>query len=197
MIIAIDLSLRSTGLTKFDDTGSLIDFKIVHYDTKDDIQLLQENSSAIISFINGITDKYPDKIIIEGLSFMATSSKKDLLWGNYWHLRVKLKEMFTHAQQIIVPVTRWRKMILTKERVEELKNQLGIVKIVRNKKGVERKKIEMPSGWQKEETLRNLDVITRNKFEEYIKQNRLHKKYIFDLTDSYFIGKWYLSENNS
>lgn len=162
----IDLSLRSTGISILDDNQRIVDCTLVCNPDQDE-EVLIKNSVDIISFLNWYQPKF---INLEGLSFGSLSSSKDILAGNFWYLRVALKQNFPDSNIKIVAVSSWRKYVLTKEFVRELKKQ------------------DLPKGWQKTECLKKLPEDVREKFEKYIHDNKLPKKSIFDLTDSYWIA---------
>ena len=83
MILAIDLSLRSTGVVILNDLGILEDFRIVANKEKDE-ELVIKNSKDILEFVKG---RWIEHVAIEGLSFMSVSASKDLIAGNFWFLR--------------------------------------------------------------------------------------------------------------
>jgi hypothetical protein len=186
MILAIDLSLRSAGVVLLNEDGVVDDFMIVANKELQDEALIKKNCLNILDFCRG---RNINKILIEGLSFASISSSKDIIAGNFWTLRVLLKDLFNYEFNI-VPVTRWRKQVISKERVKELEAELGEIVIKKNKKGKEVKRIKMPGGWQKKECVRCLPIGVKEMFDKYIKEKKLKKDSIFDLTDAYFLGMY-------
>jgi len=187
---SIDLSLRSTGITIMDEAQNLLDCRIVSNLELKNESLIIKNTNDIINFIKEYEDI--SSIFIEGLSFMGISNSKDLIYGNFWGLRCALHLTFIDKSVNIeiIPVTQWRKEVISKERQQELKETLGKYVIKKNKKGKEVKKFVMPVDWLKEECVRVLPENIRNVFEEYVKRCGFKKKSIYDLTDSFWLNKW-------
>lgn len=177
MIIAIDLSLRSTGLTCISRAGELLDFKIVTTKKEDyeDEMLLLYNTWNICGFISKFeltADEKIDGIAIEGLSFGGIGGKKDLLQGNFWVLLVHLKKHFFDIPVGKIPVLSWRAKVLSKEEQREAKK---------------------PKNGLKQAVIDKLPADVRSRFEEYLVENKLPKKCLEDLADSYFLGQYRLS----
>lgn len=114
--VAIDLSLRSTGLIAIKG-DRILEYIIIKSDAKklNKEELLIYNVEQIMNFI----DKYqPDVIGLEGLSFGSISASKDIIAGNFWHLRTAI---FKAGYQIeIVPVLTWRSPLFNKEERKKL-----------------------------------------------------------------------------
>jgi hypothetical protein len=187
MLLSIDLSLRSAGVVLFNLDGSIEDFMVTNNKESKDEDLLIKNANDILTFIKGRDIKI---VAIEGLSFASISSSKDTIAGNFWNLRCALKQTIDLYIQHIVPVTRWRKLVISKERVKELELEIGQIVIKVNKKGKESKKVKLPSGWQKKECVRVLPEEVNTRFSSYVKENKLKKEAIYDLTDAYWLGKY-------
>lgn len=173
---AIDLSLRSTGITIMGEDGSLIEYQLIANLTEKNEEIIIKNTKDTIKFLKDY-DTDLSHIIVEGLAFMGVSSNKDILYGNYWYLRCSLSLTFPNIPVTIVPVTQWRKDCISKERAKELKVIYGA-----NPK--------LKKNWQKIECLGLLPKDVKIKFEEYVSKGGFKKDSIFDLTDSYFIAKW-------
>ncbi len=184
MIIAIDLSLRSTGICAFQE-GKLIDFAIIasatgnektktHLPVFNGEGLLIYNAERIKWFINR-QDKYAlDGVVIEGLSFGGLSGNKDILQGNFWHIRC---ELFLECGQYnvpigIVPVTSWRSKTINKMEREEALEKYG-------------KKTYLKQG-----VYDKLPEEIKMRFQEYVTKNKLKKDAVYDLSDAYFLGKY-------
>lgn len=174
-MIAIDLSLRSTGLVSLNDsTFELEDFAVISNPDLNDEELIVENCRQIRNFVER---NYAENICIEGLSFGSVSSSKDLLAGQFWHLRTKLYKIGTLH---IVPVQRWRcRKIFSKEEYEYFKGM---------KDGLKWMVVDKIPG----------EITAR--FNEYIMKHNLKDKAIFDLCDAYMMAYFQiktLEENNN
>jgi len=127
VIVAIDLSLRSTGLVALQD-NRILEYDVITSDAKklNKEELLIFNSLKIMDFI----DKYqPDKIGLEGLSFGSISSSKDILAGNFWKLRT---DIFKAGYPIdIIAVLTWRSSLFNKEERKLLKENSKKLKLLR------------------------------------------------------------------
>lgn len=186
--IGIDLSLRSTGLCWNDGHGN-VEFKLIN-NKQDDEELLYKNTEAILDFLKG---KTVTEINIEGLSFGSLSGSKDILAGNFWHLRVKLWEKYSHIPINIIPVLTWRSPLFNKEERKAMKEaekqSKAMKKTLKGLKGNERKKkIEELGG--------SPDLACDIKYQTFLKLPKdIQEKIIkitdkngkYDLTDSYFI----------
>jgi len=186
MILAIDLSLRSAGMVILDKDGRVVDCMVTS--NKDDINeaLIKKNTNDIIQFIEGLDI---DTIAIEGLSFASISSSKDIIAGNMWYLRCMLTNIYNFDLHI-VPVSRWRSKVISPERTKELKRELGVEEVKKNKKGKETKRIKMPKNWQKNECLSCLPIDLKLLFKNYVESAKLKKEAIFDLTDAFWLGQF-------
>ena len=191
LIVGIDLSLRSTGICAVDFKGNLIDFTLIQSDSKtlNDEELLQYNSTEIVNFTDKIwranqylgvkaAVEHPEwvlsKIIIEGLSFGGISGNKDILQGNFWVLRTKLKEFGRDIPIEICPVTKWRSKVISKvEQREAKKND--------------------PKNGLKLACVEKLPSDVRDRFEKYLDENGIKrtksKDPLWDICDAYWISK--------
>ena len=181
MIVSLDISMRSTGVVVLSDNGKMVDFSIVSSKTITDEELMEHNITAILKFLEPYKEKI-GSIVIEGLAFMGTCRRKDLLYGNYWVIRYFLWQVFGDSVGYDhYTVSQWRKSVISKERAKEIKDA-----------GNAKKK-----GWQKIECVSHLPEDVKMAFELYVKENKIKKDSIYDLTDAYFMGKFKLSEKNS
>lgn len=169
---SLDVSMRSTGIVILDDDGNLIDKNIVSNPDEDNEELLDKNSKDITGFLKQFE---LTTISYEGLSFQGKSAKRDLIDGNYWHLRWSLKTHFPHCDIFIIPVERWRKQVIPLERKRELKQLI---------KDGEMKK----ANWHKNECVRVLPDDIRENFEIFVEERKLKKGSIYDITDAYWLG---------
>lgn len=171
---SIDVSMRSSGLVILDNKGNLIDRNIVSNSEIVDEELLDKNSKDIVEYL----EKFKlTTIAYEGLSFQGKSAYRDLIDGNYWHLRWSLKTHFPHCKTFVIPVERWRKQVIPLERKRELKQMI--------------KDGEIPkSNWHKNECVRVLPKEIRKNFETFLNKEGYKKGSIYDITDSYWLGQF-------
>lgn len=179
-IVSLDISMRCTGVVILSEEGELVDFTIVSSKTITDEELMEHNISAILKFLDPYKEKI-GSIVIEGLAFMGTCRRKDLLYGNYWIIRYFLWQVFgDNIEYNHYTVSQWRKSVISKERAREIKEA-----------GLDKK------GWQKIECVDRLPEDIRNKFASYIKENKIKKDGIYDLTDAFLMAQFKLLEKNS
>lgn len=198
MKIAIDLSLRSTGISVF-KSDTLIDFTICSNHTLKDEELITYNCNYICDYIQKQCLK-PSLIRIEGLSFGSISGSKDMIAGQFWVLRCELKKMFPGTVIEIISVKSWRCPLFTKEENKELSEAKKIFKAekkeIKGLKGVERNEarainvqLELNASI-KERTWEKLDIETQNKIVEFLKLNNYDFNSRYDICDSIFLGKY-------
>lgn len=182
MILALDVSMRCTGVCILSVEGELIDFGIVSNSEILDEELLDKNWRDVQKIIKPYKDNI-SHIVIEGLSFQSASKCRDLIDGNFWSIRHHLWKMFRGTKIEIVPVSRWRKLVIPIERQRELKELIkwGIVK---------------KNNWQKIECVYKLPDDVKEKFEDYLEKHN-YKNGLFDLTDSYFIGQYIVNKQKT
>lgn len=186
MIIGIDLSLRSTGIVSLNEDSTLSDFAIIasltgnekskskaNIPIKNQEELLIHNAKEICAFIDTqMSFSAIDGIALEGLSFGGISGSKDILQGNFWHVRCEIFKRFGDIPIGIIPITSWRAKVLDKKKKSKYLEIHGKKKYL--KQGVVD---ELPE-----------DV--REAFKEYIKLERFKKDSIYDLADAYFVTKF-------
>lgn len=196
MYLGIDLSLRSTGLV-FINKDTVI-YKLISSDSKNlnDEELLIYNSYQICKFIKECN---PTHIGLEGLSFGSISASKDILAGNFWHLRAEICILFPDIIVDIVPVLSWRSKLFNKEERTLLKENMGKVKALKeemkNFSKEDKKKLVLDN----EELILNSDIkyVTWKKVPEPYKsefEKIGFRKGAYDLSDAYHIAKYI--ENN-
>ena len=170
LTVAVDMSLRSTGLVILDKNNNLVNFKVIKTSAQD-FTVDEDLIDYVKNEIDMAIDEYKDGIkrfVIEGLSFNGFSARKDVIAGLYWAIRVMV--YFNHPSVLLgsVPVTTWRKRVMSgkefKEIKKECKNYL--------KDGVFSK---LPDGIAK-------------RFLLYIEENGLPFDSVYDLSDAYFLG---------
>lgn len=110
---AIDLSLRSTGISHVEEKR-ITDFFLVKNSDLNNEELVIDNCEKIINWMKE-KNASPDVIRVEGLSFNSTSGSKDIIAGQFWCLRCKLIQEFKDAKLEIIPVLTWRSPLFTKE----------------------------------------------------------------------------------
>lgn len=164
-MVAIDLSMRSTGIVCLTPQNKLIDFKIISAKKLEDEELLIWNANEIIKFCK---KNKPSYIVIEGLAYLAKSSRLDVIHGNFWNVRCEIKREFKNISVGVIPVLSWRNDLLSKEERKSAK-EIG-------REGIKIAVVD--------KLLKNVKV----NFENYIKKNKFSKKAIFDLADAFFLG---------
>jgi len=180
-LVSLDISLRSTGICIFDnESKNLIDFRIISNNKYNSEELLAYNIREFFDFLSKheIGKNSDDIIVIEGLSFNGICQSKDLINGNFWLVRYFLFLYFKNCQVNIIPVAKWRSSVLTKSVLKEIKLE-------------NRNKIKK---WQKIECVKLLPDDIKKIFSAYISGNKLSSQAIYDLTDSYFLGMYYLNQ---
>ena len=164
-IIGIDLSLRSTGIVRLSLDGYLLDFGIVRSPKKTEEDLLIYNSKNIMDFIRK-DDVY--SVALEGLSHGGKSSMKDMIDGNFWMVRCAIKKYNNKIRIGAIPVLSWRNKILSKKEQKDARKIKDGLKIY---------------------VVNKLDVKIEHKFLEYLKQENLPNRSLYDLSDAYFVAK--------
>lgn len=173
-MIGIDLSLRSSGLVRLDDDNNLLDFDVVSVCNKkyvqgvNDEEMLIYIADKIVYFVERNNDK--EAVAIEGLSFQSASSSKDLVWGNFWFLRVRLRMLYPDMLIGVIPVISWRNPLLSNLTKEERKKLKG------NK--------------MKQHCVELLPTDVKELFSDYVMKHDLKEEAIYDLTDAYFLAKF-------
>lgn len=173
MILAIDMSLRSTGwcIIKFD--GNLVDFGIIKTD-KDEFP----DDEALIVHLRDTIDMLLidhgeiEQVVIEGLSLNSKSPKKDVIAGAYWIVRTVIWEHYAEEGITIgsVPVLSWRNWFTTlEERKDFKKNCPNHLKNV---------------------VFCKLPIDIQNKFLYYVINRGHNMKSVFDLADSYGLAQY-------
>ena len=179
MIVAGDISLRSSGLTALDMEGNLRICEIVasKKEDLDDENLLIHNAQRVVDFIKDARKLGKiEGIVFEGLSFMSVSGDKDKLYGNLWHMRCEVRKAFPDIPMGVVPVTTWRSKALSKEEQRYWKAQ--------GKDGLKLGVVD------------KLPADVKLVFEEHLVYKGMKqlksKNPMFDLADSYFLAKYRL-----
>lgn len=173
MYLGIDQSKRSTGMVILNEDGSLKDFRLICPSmTLDGVELVQYQVLQYADFLlkNGITEvKHPKISLIEGISFGAVGSAKDILAGLNWCFRYASLDRFGFYLGV-VPVSQWRSKVLSKEEQKEAKayGKDGLKKFVVNK---------LPD-----------DV--RVEFTEYVRSKGFKKESLYDLADAWGISNY-------
>lgn len=170
-VLAVDMSLRSSGVVILNDDDTLRDFFVLNTTAKD----FPYDEHLIIYLRNQI--KYTilhnadiNKFVIEGLSLNSASSRKDVIAGAYWGIRTLITEEFSHILIGSVPVKSWRNWATTKEEREFYK--------------------EICPDFLKNVVFGKLSIDIQDKFLRYIVVNNLSPKAMFDLADAYWLGRY-------
>lgn len=203
-VIAVDLSLRSTGITYFRN-GKLTKYTIIDFKPPcNDETLLIANSEAIADFVEECAKTGIDIMAFERFSFGASSGEKDLIYSNYWMTRV---ELFRRGLSLSFPITdisvnTWRSPLFNKAERTELKEAAARYKNekipTKGLKGTARKealaknKDLATASCIKTATVKKLPDNIREEFEEFIRKTKRSDTQIFDLTDSFFLGVYML-----
>lgn len=180
-IVGIDLALRNSACVSLDDNCNFMDCKVITSSASkiDAEDLLLYNCNNIIPFVtNGCEDVKSDVIVmIEGLAFNSTSLAKDIIAGNFWHIRFALyiKDIEYH---IVAPAS-WRAKVFTKEIKEKLKKDKKEAKAASSSGNL----------LVKEAALSIVPKNIQNIFKKYLTDNKLNAKFMYDLADAYCIAK--------
>lgn len=179
--MGIDLALRNSACVSLDDNCNFMDCKVITSSASkiDAEDLLLYNCNNIIPFVtNGCEDVKSDVIVmIEGLAFNSTSLAKDIIAGNFWHIRFALyiKDIEYH---IVAPAS-WRAKVFTKEIKEKLKKDKKEAKAASSSGNL----------LVKEAALSIVPKNIQNIFKKYLTDNKLNAKFMYDLADAYCIAK--------
>ena len=183
-MIAVDLSLRSAGLVDLGLSGSLRKCKVIRIDKKEaddehlllaiEKQVLQfaAKSPAVTAYTTGA--QVPAMFALEGLAFMGTSGRRDLIDGNWWNLKKELRQAYPNAVIDVVPVSKWRASVLSRE-------EQRAAKAAHKTEGL------------KLACVAKLPAEVHGAFTQYLADNGLPHKAIFDLTDAYWLGRFTLA----
>jgi hypothetical protein len=171
MLIAMDMSMRSSGLIVLEPNNNIIDFRIIQT-TKEDFPDHENLIIHIIDDVLSLIDEYnPDIFVIEGMAFAGLSKFKDVIAGIYWGVRAAIWKEFPEILIGSVPVASWRAPVLNKEdrkyAKENFSPKADVLKIA---------------------TVKKLPADVHDTFIKYITSNGYNKKKMYDLTDAYFLG---------
>lgn len=187
-LIGIDLSMRSTGLTYKNEDELIFDSINPSAKTYNDELLLSYNAKMVCNFI----DKFDiDVICLEGLSHNSISSSKDLIAGNFWHVRIAIKERYPEIPLYVVPVKSWREPLFTKEERKKIsectKEFKELKKLMKGCNKTERQGLSEGN----EGIILGSDIKyqTYLKLPEDIRERLKDNSAKYDITDSYFIVK--------
>lgn len=198
---AVDLSMRSTGVSYFKN-GELLDFALVSEDELKDEQLLISNVSRIINWIEKAQacTAQPDKIRIEGLSFGSKSGSKDTIAGQFWYLRCEIAKKWPCTTIEIIPVTSWRSPLFNKaerDALKDAKKTLDAKKLpLKGLKGQDRVVAQKTNHQMelmasiKEATWEKLSDVEQANITRYLVANKFPWEARYDITDSIFLGRY-------
>lgn len=169
MILALDMSMRSTGICIIDSNNKLINFGVMKTNAQDfeyDENLILHICNRIVTIIN----YYPkiDTFVIEGLSLNSKSAKKDVIAGIYWGIRSIIKKYYPHILIGSIPVLSWRSWVVPAKEMKEVK------KICRDP--------------LKNAPLMKLPQDVYDAFMIYIVEKKMNITSMFDLTDAYWLA---------
>ena len=146
--------------------GELVDFSIITNNELTDEELFIYNTQKILLFACRFN---LTGVVTEALALHAKSKDRDKLFGQFWYLQCKLKEKFFDVPRGKITVTEWRSKVLSKEEQREAKKAPGGLK---------------------QAVIDKLPADVKSRFCEYLSQNKLPKKCLEDLADSYFLGQY-------
>lgn len=171
-VTALDLSLRSAGVVRLGAGGRMQNCMVIaiNKNEADDEHLLLAIESRVLEFAR-VAGSSNDRFVIEGLAFMGTSGRRDLIDGNWWNLKKELRQAYPHALIDVVPVTKWRASVLSKEEQRE-------AKAASKTEGLKRACVAKLPG----------DV--HGAFTRYLADNGHPQKAIYDLTDAYWLARY-------
>jgi hypothetical protein len=172
-IIGVDLALRNSAYVILNENGSFIDCGVVTSSARDykDEKLLEHNSNKILSLLSN-EQMNENFVILEGLSFNSITAFKDLIAGNYWHIRMELYSK--KCKCYTVPAASWRAKLFSEEQKIFLSNYRK-----ENKTYGDKLKVCATQ-------LVPLDV--QKIFKEYLLKSKLHINFLYDLSDAYCIA---------
>ena len=158
------------------------DKKLVYFEVIDSSAKKYPIENGYEMLINGISDRIVylilrfeiDKICIEGLSFMAKSSVRDVIDGLQWNVRCTISRQFQEILVGIIPVKSWRNWFLSPDERKKKKKKCPTIKDI---------------------TFFNLPDSVRKKFILYVEEENLNFDALYDLGDSYAMGIYRLSLN--
>jgi hypothetical protein len=171
MLIAMDMSMRSSGLIALEPDNEIIDLSVIvttKKDFPDQEDLIIHITDTVINFI----EKHSaNSFVIEGMAFAGLSGFKDVIAGIYWGVRVAIWRTFPQMLVGSVPVTSWRAPVLNKEErkyaKENFSPQAEAIKIA---------------------TVNKLPTEIYDRFHDYLGENKMSIKKMYDLADAYFLG---------
>lgn len=174
-ITGVDLALRNSACVSLDENMkflgcSIITSSVDDYDAED---LLLYNCNSLFSFLG--KDAKDGIVMIEGLAFNSTSQAKDIIAGNFWHIRFALYSM--EVEYHIVAPASWRAKVFPKSLKEKIKDDRKEYKSNNKQyKGL------------KEAALSCVPADVQKRFKKYLTDNKLHVKFMYDLADAYCIA---------
>jgi crossover junction endodeoxyribonuclease RuvC len=110
LYIGVDPSLSNTGIVVIDETGKILEEKLISSDSKDDMEYrITFISNQIIETIS----KYPlFAMSIEGLSYQSSGQGALQLAGLHFHIRCMLYNFPIEFN--VVPPSSWKKTVFGK-----------------------------------------------------------------------------------
>ena len=177
-IVGIDHSLRSTGVVSLDAKGKLKHYTVIAPPKEMKQEILLLHQLRCLEGWAAIQNTRMD-FALEGLSFGAVGSSKDLQAGLFWAMRLQLMMNYPDSLVGVVPVTSWRAKVLTPE--EQKKAKLS------GKDGL------------KKATVEKLPSEVWDAFTSYLQAHEARlrlakgsswKECLYDLTDAYFLARY-------
>jgi len=170
LTMAIDMSLRSTGIVILDYEDRLVDFKVIKTSADEfplDEALIDHVTNEIENMINGYLEWDLKRVVIEGLSFAGFSSRKDVIAGLYWSIKGMVWKRYNNLLMGSIPVKTWRKNVMSNREFEKFK---------------------ICKQYLKDGVFSKLPDDVQKKFLLYIENKGLPFDSVYDLSDAYFMG---------
>lgn len=130
MILGLDQSKRSTGVTAINRNGELLDFTLITPPlTIDNEELInyqwEKIDKFVINLMRGCSTYFQiDAVAMEGLAFGAKSASIDLLWAIQWYIRTRFLIEYNINVGIITAAT-WRSTIVPIKEQRQAKLNYG------------------------------------------------------------------------
>ena len=167
--LALDMSMRSSGLVVLDDKNNMVHFEIIKT-TPSQFKFEEDMILYIIGkVIYNIDVHKVQNFVIEGLSIMGKSAKRDLIDGLHWSIRTSVREYFPDILIGCIPVTQWRNSFFTKEQFKDSKEKCG-------------------KNYLKDIVFNNLPEDVKRQFLLYVEAEGMKIESVYDLADAYHIG---------
>jgi hypothetical protein len=170
MILAMDMSMRSSALVVVDFKGNLKHFELAVTE-KDQFEFEEDLIDYIADRVLAVWRSFDvTQFVIEGLAFAKASQKKDVIAGIYWGVRCAVRRERPTVLIGSVPVSTWRNWMTTKAERDSVKKDCR-------------------------DPLKNVVVMktpidVREEFMRYVVHEGYGVTALFDLCDAYWIATY-------